>query len=319
MNMKAELRDATSNELPHTLGMMKDPCIIWAKSVEGKSEPLCTIERDEFYSTYLRAAETFYDVTAKDKATLSFEFNHTAGLGDVPAWRDISAKITEGFLSTLVERGVSPEVRALVQTNLNIENSLLQFSRLAAEKFGATPFHTEITNAHEVASVAHAKDSFARPQDTNGLFHIPYMQHPRNIAIYALQLNLSPSSVIVALLHDVVEDSHQPQDITLANLKRNFDDEVTDGVMRLTRSPVQSRAQFLEHVGQLTGELAVVKGLDRYDNLIRAFGIQDSAYHARLLDECRLVYDPIFQREDALKPLYENYELLKRELGRYTS
>jgi (p)ppGpp synthase/HD superfamily hydrolase len=264
----------------------------------------------------VRAAETFYNVSTKGKATLSFEINHAAGLS-IPAWRDISSGITERFLATLSERGVSSEALLLIRNNLDIEKSLLHFSELSAQKFGDTPTYSEVIGAHDIASVAHAKDSFARPQDTHGLFHIPYMQHSRNIAIYALELNLSGRAAIIALLHDVVEDSNQTQDLTLENLKKSFDREVCDGVMQLTKAPGQSRADFLSHVGQLTEELAVVKALDRYDNLIRAFGLQDPQYHARLLNECVSTYDPIFQRETVLKPLRETYELLKRELAQY--
>ena len=316
-DMKAEISDASTVGLLHNLRMNKDPCVVWSTSPDGKSEPLCTIARDDCYKTYIRAAETFYDVTTAGRSALSFEINHTAGLGPVPAWRDISAGITEAFLAKLTERGVGREVLALVRSNLDIESSITRFSNLASEKFGDSPMHAEITSAHEVASVAHAKDSYARPQDRDGLFHIPYMQHPRNMAIHGLELSLAGRTISTILLHDVVEDGRQPQEVTLAGLQRSFDKGVTDGVMQLTKLPSQTRAEFLDHIGQLTGELAVAKGLDRFDNLIRAFGLQDPKYHSKVLDECAKIYDPIFAREPLLKSFSRTYSLLKQELAQY--
>lgn len=315
-DMKERTQDTKEGGPRSNLGITRDPCIVWSTSPDGRADPLCTIARDDFYQTYVRAAETFYNVSTKGKATISFEVNHTAGLS-IPAWRDISSGITERFLETLAKRGVSSEVLSLIRSNLDIENSLLQFSKLSAERFGSSPIHSQVITAHDVASVAHANDSFARPQDTEGLFHIPYMQHSRNIAIYAMELNLSGYAVIAALLHDVVEDSKQPQEVTLESLEMRFGKEIGAGVMQLTKSSNQSRADFLSHVGQLSGELAVVKALDRYDNLIRGFGLQDPKYHERLLNECAQTYDSIFTRETALAPLRDNYELLKNELAQY--
>ncbi|MEY4565213.1 MAG: hypothetical protein RLY14_183 [Planctomycetota bacterium] len=316
--MEKGTTDPSEAEPLNNLGVTRDrdPCIVWSTSPDGKAEPLCTIARDEFYGAYVRAAETFYNASAKEKATIWFEINHVAGL-NIPAWRDISSRNTDSFLAKLRELGVSTEVLRLLRDNLDIEKSLSHFSKLAALKFGATAIHSKVIRAHDLASVAHAGASFARPQDKAGLFHIPYMQHPRNMAIHAMELNLSSRAVIIALLHDVVEDSSQPQELTLEGLKRNFDREICDGVMQLTKGRSQSRADFLTHVGQLTGELAVVKALDRHDNLIRAFGLKDPEYHARLLNESVSTYDPIFDRENSLAPLRQNYELLKKELARH--
>jgi GTP pyrophosphokinase len=135
------------------------------------------------------------------------------------------------------------------------------------------------------------------------------------MAIHAMKLSLPAAAVMKSLLHDVVEDT----DVTSSDLAKKFESSVLDGVGELTKSPNQSREEFLEHVRTLRGETAVIKGLDRYDNLIRAFAIDDPKYHRRILGECAAVYDEIFHREPELQGFRPNYELLKEELRRFSA
>lgn len=312
--MKTGITAASDLSMLHTARMSKDPCIVWSsgKGSNAEREPLCTIERDAFYKMYVRAAENFYQASSAGIKILSFEINHTAGLGEVPEWRDISARLTEGYLSRLQEKGVGQPVLNLIRENLDLEGAAVQLATLA-KKYGVK--EPEILAAHEVAAEAHARETFARPQDTQGLFHIPYVQHPINMALYAMKLSLPASAVMKALLHDVVEDT----DVDSATLAKKFDSEVVSGVEELTKSPNQSREEFLAHVKELRGENAVIKGLDRYDNLIRAFAIDDSKYHRRILSECTAVYDDILKREPELQVFRSDYDLLKKELQRYSS
>jgi hypothetical protein len=312
--MNAGIPSASDLSLLNTARVRKDPCIVWlcGTGINAEREPLCTIERDQFYKMYVRAAENFYQVPSTDIKTLSFEINHTAGLGEVPAWRDISARLTEGYLFRLQEEGIGQPVLNLILENLDIEGAAVQLDALA-KTYG--PKESEILLAHEVAAQAHARQTFARPQDTQGLFHIPYVQHPINMAIYAMKLLLPAAAVMKALLHDVVEDT----DVTLSALARKFESCVVDGIGELTKSPNQSREEFLAHVKALRGETAVVKGLDRYDNVIRAFAIDDPKYHRRVLTECAAVYDEIFHREPELQGFRSNYELLKEELRLFSA
>ena len=312
LDMRKEITGAPDNSILHNASIVKDPCIIWSTGPGEQREALCTIERDQFYEMYIRASGNFYQASSDGKKVLSFEINHTHGLGEVPAWRDISAKITEGYLSRLEKDGVALPVIDLIRQNLDLEGALVRFNGFVKQYSGQ---ESNILSAHEVAAGAHAYQTFARPQDTEGLSHIPYMQHPQNIALYAMELSLPAKAVMKSLLHDVDEDTH----VNLQALARMFDADVVSGVAELTKSPSQSRASFLAHVSELRGEDAVIKGLDRYDNLIRAFGINDAKYHARILSECTAVYDEILNREPELHSLISNYELLKKELGKYSA
>lgn len=60
----------------------------------------------------------------------------------------------------------------------------------------------------------------------------PYITHPLNVAALLIDLGLDTESIAAALLHDVVEDT----DVSLANLKSEFGEEITalvDGVTKL--------------------------------------------------------------------------------------
>jgi hypothetical protein len=60
---------------------------------------------------------------------------------------------------------------------------------------------------------------------------------------------------------------------------------------------------------------AALKALDRYDNLLRRFGIQDQTYHRRLLDETRRYYNPIVAQEPRLVPIRGNFELIQDQIS----
>ena len=294
--------------------MKNDPCIVWSNTKGSSSErtPVCIIERDAFYKIYVRAVENFFQASCKGLTILSFEINHPYGIGDVPRWRSISAKLTEDHILRLKEKGVGRPTLDLVRENLDLEGASIRFNYMA-KKYGAN--EANICSALEFASESHARQSFARPQDTQGLCHIPYVQHSINVGLYVMKLSLPASAVVKALLHDVVEDTN----VESATLAKRFDADIASGVGELTRPPNQSRDDFLMHVQGLRGENAVIKGLDRYDNLIRAFSIDDPHYHQRVLSECTAVYDNIFTREPELQTFRAKYEFLKKELQCFSS
>lgn len=294
--------------------MAKDPLIVWSKLNDCSSgrTPLCTIEQDLFCKMYVRAVENFFRASPAGLKILYFEINHTHGIGDVPKWRDISAKLTDEHISWLQEKGLAQPTLDLVRQNLDIEGAAIHFHDMA-KKYGAN--EAEICSALEFASKSHACQSFARPQDSQGLYHIPYVQHPINVALNVMKLSMPASAVIKALLHDVIEDT----DVDSASLAKRFDTGIASGVGELTKPANQSREDFLIHVKGLRGEAAVIKGLDRYDNLIRAFSINDPNYHHRILSECTAVYDDIFTREPELQTFCAQYEFLKQELRYFSS
>jgi (p)ppGpp synthase/HD superfamily hydrolase len=104
--------------------------------------------------------------------------------------------------------------------------------------------------ADQVAARAHEGQT-----DKSG---VPYIEHPRRVAS---RLS-SPEEKMVALLHDVVEDTH----LRLEDLRaEGFPAEVVDAVDRLTRRKDQSAEDYL--AGIVRSNLAVaVKRADIADN-----------------------------------------------------
>ena len=86
----------------------------------------------------------------------------------------------------------------------------------------------------------------------------PYINHPRRIRDKAT----SEKSKIVAILHDVVEDTGW----TLDDLREEgFDEDVVLGVDGMTRRPDESYMQFIKRLNE--NDLSVeVKVLDIQDN-----------------------------------------------------
>jgi GTP diphosphokinase / guanosine-3',5'-bis(diphosphate) 3'-diphosphatase len=102
-------------------------------------------------------------------------------------------------------------------------------SRIAAYDSKADP--VVIDDAYGVAFAAHE----AQKRD-NGE---PYITHPLAVATILAGYRLDASSIVTALLHDVIEDTP----VTLAAVQKRFGAEVAglvDGVTKLTRLELQS-------------------------------------------------------------------------------
>jgi GTP pyrophosphokinase len=90
-----------------------------------------------------------------------------------------------------------------------------------------------ILRAYRFAEAAHADQKRASGE--------PYITHCVAVAAILAEMRVPPAVVIAGLLHDTVEDTP----VTLADLRREFSDEVAslvDGVTKLTNLPRVSRA-----------------------------------------------------------------------------
>ena len=122
-----------------------------------------------------------------------------------------------------------------------------------------------IDDAYGVAAAAHA----AQKRD-NGE---PYITHPLAVANILAGYRLDSSSIVTALLHDVIEDTS----VTLASVQKRFGAEVAglvDGVTKLTRLELQSdRTKQAENFRKLVLAMSkdirvlIVKLADRLHNM----------------------------------------------------
>ena len=89
-----------------------------------------------------------------------------------------------------------------------------------------------LKKAEDIATVAH-KGQFDR-------CGVEYINHPRTIASYVD----NPKEKIVAWLHDTIEDT----DITEADLRPVFGDEITDAVVALTKTEGEDYFDYISRV-----------------------------------------------------------------------
>src|ERR1700723_3241493 len=172
-------------------------------------------------------------------------------------------------------------------------------SRIAAYDSKADP--AVIDDAYGVAFDAHA----AQKRD-NGE---PYIAHPLAVATILAGYRLDTSSIITALLHDVIEDTP----ITLAAVQKRFGAEVAglvDGVTKLTRLELQSdRTKQAENFRKLVLAISrdirvlLVKLADRLHNMRTLHFVQDVERRLRIARETMEIYAPLAERigMDAVK------------------
>ncbi|MDO4864553.1 MAG: HD domain-containing protein [Ruminococcus sp.] len=117
--------------------------------------------------------------------------------------------------------------------------------------------YTELTvRAMQIAYAAHHGQT-----DISG---VPYIFHPYHVA----EQMKDEYAVCAALLHDVVEDT----DVTLADLERDFPQEVTEAVRLLTHDP---RTDYRDYI------LAI-----KQNELARRVKLADLAHNC---DESRII------------------------------
>ncbi|MGN1130425.1 MAG: RelA/SpoT family protein [Ruminococcus sp.] len=123
----------------------------------------------------------------------------------------------------------------------------------------------KIQRAYELAEQSHG--------DQKRLSGVPYILHPTSVACIVAQFGMDTESVIAALLHDVVEDTH----ITLEQVRKNFGKDVAnivDGVTKISKIKLYSREeQQAENVRKMLIAMSndirviIVKLADRLHNM----------------------------------------------------
>ncbi len=149
-----------------------------------------------------------------------------------------------------------------------------------------------IQKAFELAREAH-KDQRRKSGE-------PYITHPIAVAkICAEEIELGPTAVIAALLHDVVEDT----DITLDELRQEFGDKIAiivDGLTKLDsdRNIQNKQAEnFRKVLRTLLVDVRVVliKIADRLHNM-RTIGSMPKHKQQRIAAETKYIYIPLAHR-----------------------
>ena len=150
-----------------------------------------------------------------------------------------------------------------------------------------------IRDAYELAAEAHAGQTRASGQE--------YVTHTIEVATLLAQLRLDTASIIVGLIHDVVEDT----EISLADLEQRFGSEVAtivDGVTKLGKVQFQSATeQQVENYRKMLLSMAedarviLVKLADRVHNMRTLEHLSENK-RRRIALETREIYAPLAHR-----------------------
>lgn len=129
----------------------------------------------------------------------------------------------------------------------------------------------------------------------------PYITHPLAVACILADLRMDHKTLIAALLHDTIEDTH----VTKANISAKFDSEIAaivDGVSKLTHinfnSKLEAQADYLgKMLLAMSKDIRVilVKLADRLHNM-RTLDAMSASKRYRIARETLDIYAPIASR-----------------------
>ncbi|MEH6824284.1 MAG: bifunctional GTP diphosphokinase/guanosine-3',5'-bis pyrophosphate 3'-pyrophosphohydrolase [Motiliproteus sp.] len=129
----------------------------------------------------------------------------------------------------------------------------------------------------------------------------PYVTHPLAVASILSEMNMDHQSLMAAMLHDVIEDTH----VSTEGLHSQFGDAVTgivDGVSKLTHLNFETKAEaqaenFQKMMMAMAEDIRVilVKLGDRLHNM-RTLGVMPPAKQRRIARETLDIYAPIASR-----------------------
>ncbi|MCL6588955.1 MAG: bifunctional (p)ppGpp synthetase/guanosine-3',5'-bis(diphosphate) 3'-pyrophosphohydrolase [Firmicutes bacterium] len=169
----------------------------------------------------------------------------------------------------------------------------------------------KIREAYEFAATAHQGQKRDSGED--------FIQHPLEVAWIVADLGMDTTSVIAALLHDVVEDT----DISIEQIKKIFNPEVAvlvDGVTKLSRLAFQSKQeQQMENLRKMflamTHDLRVIiiKLADRLHNMRTLKHLRDEKQKS-IAKETLEIYAPLTHRLGMWKIKWELEDLSLRYL-----
>lgn len=150
-----------------------------------------------------------------------------------------------------------------------------------------------MSKAYEVARAAHSEQTRRSGEG--------YINHPLAVAKIVAEIGLDDTTVAAALLHDAVEDT----EITLADVERDFGDEVAaivDGVTKLERIQFDSReAQQAATMRKMLVAMAkdlrvlIIKLADRLHNM-RTIAAMPIEKQQRIANETLEIYAPLAHR-----------------------
>lgn len=149
-----------------------------------------------------------------------------------------------------------------------------------------------IKSAYNLASNAHKNQR----RESGAL----YIQHPLNVALTLVKMNLDTETVAAAILHDVIEDTP----VTCEEIEKQFGQTITflvDGVTKLDKikySGIEGKADNLRKMFLAMAKdirVVLIKLADRYDNM-QTLNYLPKEKRDRIALETMEIYAPIAYR-----------------------
>ena len=150
-----------------------------------------------------------------------------------------------------------------------------------------------IKKAYNLSKVAHTNQFRGSGEE--------YFSHPLAVADYLVDMKLDSSTIVTALLHDVVEDS----EVTLNQIKNEFGLEISklvDGVTKLSKLDLKFGFAQAENFRKLllasSDDIRVllVKLADRLHNIRTINGIKDAKKRSKICFETLEIFAPLAER-----------------------
>lgn len=202
------------------------------------------------------------------------------------------------LIKDLNNEWISAEIISDLVEDLDFEKNeqlFINFAKLLIED------ENELSNtlkALELCKKAHKWVTQKRPKDEKWLDSIPYSNHPIRVAFWMMVVLKAPAYVVQAcLLHDVIEDT----EVTEEQIRIEFWELVYEILLDVTKTEEETREEYMLRVKNLKNKYSKrLKWLDRYHNMLRAFGITDTKYLERYIKEIEEVYIESFEKDEEL-------------------
>lgn len=240
-------------------------------------------------------------LTGKDKLKTTPEWSSIREKLSTPIIKD---KLFKELLSSLQTKNISSIVINDLLNEWDIKKNENDFITLVKNTFSSK----DQTLIFEAVKLIKKEHSAPQKEDKP---EVPYYNHPIIIASYAIQLKLDVDTVIAALLHDVIEDTS----VTAEQLQKIFSQKSVDYVVQLTKKADEQRETYLSRYKSYPENIKIIKSLDRFHNLLRAFTFIDKPnYWQRYINETEKYFYDDFISNQKLEAFALKFHMYLEEL-----